>query len=197
VILASSTALLLGMAAIGVAGTLGGALIGFMGARLIEAKRQLFQREQDAKSELARAIQATRILDLALMEAEALLTAMMKNNRLWPDTLKVPADTDWLELRAVVAPILDPEPWWAVHLGFLAVSHMREFEAGWRKLGYDETKDLTPTKRASFDPVLRDIRKARDALAPVAYPDNVRLRDGCYMPPTLPPGPPEDPRSGH
>ncbi|HXH89193.1 MAG TPA: hypothetical protein VNI55_11390 [Gaiellaceae bacterium] len=188
-ILATSTALLLGLAGIGVAGTLGGSFIGFWGARMIETKRQSFQREQDAKDDRARALHATRILDLALMEAEALLGTVEKNHRLWPDTIKVPADSDWLELRAVVAPILDPEPWWAVHLGFLAVTHLHDFEAGCRKLGYDETKDLEPRTRENLDPILRDIRKAREALAPVAYPDHVRLPDGRFMPPALPPGP--------
>jgi len=147
-------------------GTLGGSFIGFWGARMIETKRQSFQREQDAKDDRARALHATRILDLALMEAEALLGTVERNHRLWPDTIKVPADTDWLELRAVVAPILDPEPWWAVHLGFLAVTHLRDFEAGCRKLA---PKTAVPTG----SPAAREIARGH---RPTAASQHARAR---------------------
>jgi hypothetical protein len=60
--------LTLGLAGIGVFGTLAGAFVGMWTAGLIERKRQAFQREQDARGQRAQAMQSARILDSALME---------------------------------------------------------------------------------------------------------------------------------
>jgi hypothetical protein len=127
-------------------------------------------------------MQTARILDSALIEAEALLKSnVVKNNRLWPDILAVPDRTVWLELRGGIAAILEPPAWIIVNVGFLALGHMRVFEAEYRKLGYDDTTDLTPASQRVFEPVLSDIRAAREALHPVAYPDHIRLPEGHPM----------------
>lgn len=154
----------LGPAAFGF-GVLADALIAMRSTDRTVRKRQVFQREQDARAVRAQTMQAARILDSALMEAEALLEmSVVKTNRLWVDSLTVPDETVWHELRGEIAHILDPPAWITVNVGFLALGHMRMFEAGYRKLGYDDTTDLTPEIRGNFEPVLRDISAAREAL---------------------------------
>jgi hypothetical protein len=178
--MASSTvALSLGLA--GIFGTFAAGLIGVWSAHLLERKRQVFQRDQDARGERAHAMQSARILDSALMEAEALVSSVVKNGVLWTDLLAVPDGTVWPELRGSIAHILEPSGWFAINVGFLALGHMRSFEAEYRKLGYDDTSEATPRIQESFGPILRDLRAAREALHPVAYPDHIRLPEGHPM----------------
>jgi hypothetical protein len=167
---------------IGFFGGLAAAFGAVWAARLSEQKRQAFQHEQDARSQRAQAMRAARILDSALQEAEALLTASVVNsNRLWARSHEVPDKALWLELRGDIAAIVEPSAWIAVNAGFLGLGHMRDFEAGYRNLGYDDMTDLTPRIQAVFEPVLRDIRAAREALIPAAYPDHIRLPEGHPM----------------
>ena len=170
------------VAGIGVFGALAAGLLTMWSAHRIERKRQAFQREQDSRDQRAQAMQASRVLDSALMEAESMLTLyVVSNNRLWPDILAVPDRTAWLELRGGIAPLLEPPAWITVNVGFIALGHMRSFEIEYRKLGFDDTTDLTPEIQRAFEPALRDIRAAREALHPVAYPDHIRLPDGHPM----------------
>jgi hypothetical protein len=170
------------VAGIGVFGTLAAGLLTMWSAHRIERKRQAFQREQDARGQRAQAMQASRVLDSALMEAENMLTLyVLSNNRLWPDNLAVPDRTSWLELRGGIAPLLEPPAWITVNVGFMALDHMRSFETEYRKLGFDDTTDRTSGIQRVFEPVLRDIRSAREALHPVAYPDHIRLPEGHPM----------------
>jgi hypothetical protein len=170
--------LTLGLAGIGVFGTLAGAFVGMWTAGLIERKRQAFQREQDARGQRAQAMQSARILDSALMEAEAILSSTLKNKHLWVDLITVPDGTVWPELRGGIAAFVEPPAWFAINIGFLAVVHMRGYDAEYRRLGYDHTSEVTPRIQESFEPILRDIRAAREALHPVAYPDYIRLPEG-------------------
>jgi hypothetical protein len=169
----------------GGAGFLGGLAAAFgavWASRLAEQKRQSSQAEQDARSERAQTMRAARILDSALQEAEALLTTSVLNtNRLWVASLEVPDRAIWLDLRGDIAAILEPAAWIAVNSGFLALDHMRGAAAGYRNLGYDDTTDLTPRIHGAFEPLLRDIRAARAALAQVAYPDHIQLPAGHPM----------------
>jgi hypothetical protein len=57
------------------------------------------------------------------------------------------------------------------------------FREGFVKLGYDDTKDLPGTSKATFEPPLRNIREARAALHDLAYPDHVRLPKGTRSEP--------------
>jgi hypothetical protein len=69
-------------------GTLVGVFVGVMSAHLLKRKRQAFEHEQTARTERAQAMQAARILDSALMEAEPRLTnSVVEQKRLWPDSL--------------------------------------------------------------------------------------------------------------
>jgi hypothetical protein len=116
------------------------------------------------------------------MEAEWLLTwFVVARNRLWPDNLAVPDKAVWPELRGGIAAILEPAAWITLNVGFIALGHMSDFDASYRKLGYDDTTDLTPEIQGIFEPVLRDIRAAREALHAVAYPDHIRLPEGHPM----------------
>ena len=181
---ASSTlALSLGLATIGVLGTLAGAFLGLISAHRLERKRQAFEREQTARRERAQAMQAARILDSALMEAEALLTKfVVEQKRLWPDFVAVPDRTVWLDLRGDIASLLYPGAWIDVNAGFIFLDRMRAFGAEYRKLGYDETgPDLAPDMQQGFEAVLNYIVSAREALFPVAYPDDIRLPEGHPM----------------
>jgi hypothetical protein len=127
-------------------------------------------------------MQTARILDSVLMEAEALLKmSVVKEKRLWVDSLKVPDGAVWYELRGGIAPVLEPAAWISVNVGFLALDHMRVFEAGYRQLGYDHMTDLTAGIQGIFEPVLNNIQSAREALHPVAYPDHIRLPEGHPM----------------
>lgn len=127
-------------------------------------------------------MQAARILDSVFMEAEGLLNvSVMKNGRLWSDILAVPDRTVWLELRGSIAAILDRSAWTRVNVGFIALGHMHLFEIECRKLGQDDTTDLSTRQQAAFRPVLKDIRAAREALSPVAFPDHILLPEGHPM----------------
>ena len=94
----------------------------------------------------------------------------MKHNQLWIDSLEAPDTAVWPELRGDIADILDPSGWIAINIGFLAVDHMRDFAADYRKLGHDDTTELSPRQQETFAPIIRDISAAREALHPVAYP---------------------------
>jgi hypothetical protein len=181
----ASGSLALSIALSGSVGFFGGLAAAFgavWAAHLAERRRQAFEREQDARNARAEAMRAARILDSALQEAEALVTTSVVNkNRLWPDSLDVPDRAVWPDLRGDIAAILEPPEWITVNVGFLAVGHLRDFGAGYRNLGYDDTSDLTREIQGTFEPVLRDIRAAREALAPAAYPDNIRLPEGHPM----------------
>jgi hypothetical protein len=127
-------------------------------------------------------MKAARILDSVLQQAEALLQiSVVENDTLWVDTLEPPDTAVWPELRGDIADILDPSAWNAVNVGFLAVDHMRAFEAGYRELGYDDTTELTQRQQEIFAPVIRDVSAAREALHPVAYPEHIRLPEGHPM----------------
>jgi hypothetical protein len=127
-------------------------------------------------------MKAARVLDSVLQQAEALLqTSVVKHNQLWVDSLEAPDTAVWPELRGDIADILDPSGWFAVNIGFLAVDHMRDFAAGYRKLGHDDTTELSPRQQETFAPIIRDISAAREALHPVAYPDYIRLPEGHPM----------------
>jgi hypothetical protein len=172
----SPEALSLGLAGIAVFGTLAGGFIGMWSAQWAERKRQSFQREQDARRERAQSMQTARILDSVLMEAEWVLQwFVVEKNRLWPENLAVPDRAVWPELRGGIAAILEPGAWITVNVGFIALGHLSDMDASYRKLGYDDTTDLSPAIQRIFEPVLRDIRAAREALHPVAYPDHIRL----------------------
>jgi hypothetical protein len=177
----SSSTLALSLGLAGIFGTLAAGLIGVWSAHLLERKRQVFQREQDARAERARVMQSARILDSALLEAEGLASSAVKGGTLWVDLLAVPDGAVWPELRGSVAHILEPSGWFAVNMGFMALGHMRGFEAEYRKLGYDHTSEATPKIQESFRPILHHLRAAREALHPVAYPDHIRLPDGHPM----------------
>jgi hypothetical protein len=58
---------------------------------------------------------------------------------------------------------------------------MRYFAASYRKLGHDDTTELSPREQETFAPIIRDISAAREALHPVAYPDHIRLPEGHPM----------------
>jgi len=177
---AVTIALALSVAGIsGVLGAFGGAFVAMWAALRTERNRQAFEREQDARRERAQAMRAARILDSVLQQAEALLQfSIVNDKKLWVDGLEIPATAVWPEIRGEIAAILEPSAWIAVNVGFLAVDHMRMFEAHYRK---DDTTDLTPNAQALFSPVIRDIRAAREALHPVAYPDHIRLPQGHPM----------------
>jgi hypothetical protein len=116
------------------------------------------------------------------MEAEWLLQwFVVEKDRKWPDNLAVPDRAVWAELRGGIAAVLEPSAWITVNVGFIALGHMSDFEASYRKLGYDDTTELGPRIQGIFEPVLRDLRAAREALHPVAYPDHVRLPEGHPM----------------
>ncbi len=167
---------------VGFFGGLAAAFGAVWAAHLAERKRQAFARDQDARGARAQAMRAARILDSALQEAEALLTtSVVDKNRLWPDSLPVPDRAVWLDLRGDIAAILEPPAWITVNVGFLAIGHLRDLGTGYRNLGYDHTTDLTQAIQGIFEPILRDIRAAREALAPAAYPDHIRLPEGHPM----------------
>jgi hypothetical protein len=66
--------LTLGLAAIGVLGTVAGAFVGLLSGSVIERRRQAFELEREALRARAEAMQAARIVDCVLLGAEALLT---------------------------------------------------------------------------------------------------------------------------
>lgn len=177
-----STLLTLGLAAIAVFGTVAGAFVGLLSGSVIERRRQSFELEREARRDRAQAMQAARILDSALMEAEAIGTHyVLERKRLWPENLVVPDKSGWLEWRGVIASVVDPSAWITLNIGFISLGHMSEFEVEYRKLGYDHETDLSSGARAGFEPVVRDISAARRALHPVAYPDHIRLPEGHPM----------------
>lgn len=169
--------LVLGLA--GILGTLVGAVIGAGVGLKVERRRQEFERDENDRRERLRVMQAARILDSELMTAEnAIDLFVVQKNNLWPDSIAYPDGAVWPELRGVVAAAFDPAGWIALNLGFLALRDARIFTEEYRKLGHDDTWDLPPRTKALFEPPLATVRKAREALHPVAYPDHVRLPAG-------------------
>jgi hypothetical protein len=125
-------------------------------------------------------MQAGRILDSELLTAETTIDHfVMRKNTLWPDSIAYPDGAVWPELRGIVATAFDPAGWIALNVGFLAVRDARIFNETYRNLGHDDTWDLPPSVKGVFEPPLADVRKAREALHPVAYPDHVRLPRGA------------------
>jgi hypothetical protein len=181
----ASASLALSIVLSGSTGFLGGLAAAFAAvwvAHLAERQRQASQQEQDARSERAQAMRSARILDSALQEAEALITAsVVDKNRLWVERIEVPDRAIWLDLRGDIAAILEPPEWIAVNAGFLALGHMRDVGADYRNLGYDDATDLTPRIQGIFEPVRRDISAARQALVPAAYPKHIDLPQGHPM----------------
>jgi hypothetical protein len=159
-------------------GGVAGGFVAMWSAHKVERKRQGFQREQDARQERAQAMQTARVLDSDLMAAEVALSTAVNRGQLWVDQIRIPEGTLWFELRRDIAAILEPHAWIAVNVGFRALNDMRVFEVEYRKLGYDHTSETSPQIKKVFQPVLNDIRAAREALHPVAYPDHIRLPDG-------------------
>jgi hypothetical protein len=169
--------LVLGLA--GILGALVGALIGARVGLQVERRRQEFERDENDRRERLRMMQAARILDSELMTAETTIDYfVMQKNTLWPDELAYPDGAVWPELRGVVATALDPAGWITLNTGFLALRDARIFKEGYRKLGHDDTWDLPPSTKALFEPPLASVRRAREALHPLAYPDHVRLPEG-------------------
>ena len=169
--------LVLGLA--GILGALAGALIGARVGLQIERRRQEFERDEDDRRERLRMMQAARILDSELMAAEATIDYfLVVKNTLWPDSIAYPDGAVWPELRGVVATALDPAGWIALNVGFLAIRDARIFNETYRNQGHDDSWDLPPSVKELFEPPLADVRKAREVLLPVAYPDHVRLPEG-------------------
>jgi len=166
--------LLLGVA--GILGALTGALIGARVGLQVERRRQEFERDENERRERLRIMQAARVLDSELMAAEAVLDLfVIKKNTLWPDTIAYPDSAVWPELREVVATNVDPSGWIALNVGFHAIDDARVFREEYGRMGHDDTWDLPPDVKALFQSPLAHIRKAREALHPVAYPDHVRV----------------------
>jgi hypothetical protein len=169
--------LVLGLA--GILGTLAGALIGARVGLQVERRRQEFERDENDRRERLRMMQAARILDSESMTAETTIDHfVMQKNTLWPDSIAYPDGAVWPELRGIVATAFDPAGWIALNVGFLALRDARIFKATYQNLGHDDTWDLPPSVKGLFEPPLADVRKAREALHPVAYPDHVRLPEG-------------------
>jgi len=154
------------VAIVALVSTIVGATIGAATNYVLAVRRERADERRESRDHAIEVKRAARLIDLELQLAQSLADISIEK-RYWVEDAELSTEA-WQKYRGTIAPDLSNRAWHAVTIAFLAAEHIKGARAV-TLAGVLRDRPISDDLAAQIAPMLRDVTRGREALAPFAY----------------------------
>jgi hypothetical protein len=161
------------VAFLGLLGVIIGGLITAGATYFFERRRDQIAERKENRTYLIELKKASRLIDADLLQAQAAAALCIEKRNFWQEE-KLPNEA-WPKYSSIIAPILSYADWVKLIQAVIAIDHLN---------GSLSIKDnnISDTAAKGIEPMLRDIRAGRLAIAPLCLDaQDVKEQKAAYL----------------